>query len=190
MLTINNLKKGAIFMWRGEPYEVLKSSHSKMANEEAVMQVKIRNIRTKNVISTSFKHADKFEDVEISREKVKFIYSHRGEYVFCEANNPAARFSLTEDQVGDRGKFLKPNSEVEVVKFEDEIINIVLPIKIDFKVKEAPPGIRGDTAQGGKKTVVIETGAEVQAPLFINEGDVIRVNTDTGEYVERAEKGK
>ena len=188
MLDISDLKKGTIFLWRDDPYEVLKASHSKMANEEAVLQVKIKNIRTKNLITTSFKHSDKFEEADISREKVKFVYSHKGEYIFSAIDNPGARFSLKDEEIGDKSKFLKPNSEVEVVKFEDKVINIILPIKLDLKVKEAPPGIRGDTAQGGKKTVILETGAEVQAPLFIEEGDVIRVNTETGEYVERISK--
>ena len=188
MLDISDLKKGTIFLWRDDPYEVLKASHSKMANEEAVLQVKIKNIRTKNLITTSFKHSDKFEEADISREKVKFVYSHKGEHIFSAIDNPGARFPLKDEEIGDKSKFLKPNSEVEVVKFEDKVINIILPIKLDLKVKEAPPGIRGDTAQGGKKTVILETGAEVQAPLFIEEGDVIRVNTETGEYVERISK--
>ena len=110
--------------------------------------------------------------------------------MFCEVENPAIRFSLTADQVGEKSRFLKENMEVETVKFEGTIINIAIPIKVDLEVKEAPPSIRGDTSQGGKKTVVLESGAEVSTPLFIEAGDIIRVNTETGDYVERVTKGK
>jgi len=99
-----------------------------------------------------------------------------------------ARFSMKEKQLGDIAKFLKPNTEVLAYKFGDKIINIELPVKIDYKVVEAPPSYKGDTATGGSKTVKLENGLQIQVPMFINEGDVIRVNTSTGEYVERAEK--
>ena len=95
---------------------------------------------------------------------------------------------MKEKQLGDIAKFLKPNTEVLAYKFGDKIINIELPVKIDYKVVEAPPSYKGDTATGGSKTVKLENGLQIQVPMFINEGDVIRVNTSTGEYVERAEK--
>ncbi|MFH0791994.1 MAG: hypothetical protein V1905_02160 [bacterium] len=92
--------------------------------------------------------------------------------------------------IGDKAKFLKPNSEVEIVSFQDKTINVKLPIKMDLKVVEAPPAIRGNTAQGGAKIVIVETGAQIAVPLFINEGDTIRINTQTGEYTERIEKSQ
>ena len=92
--------------------------------------------------------------------------------------------------LGNIVHFLKPNTIVEALNFKDAILNITLPIKMDFKVVEAPPAIRGNTAQGGAKIVIVETGAQVVVPLFINEGDTIRINTTSGDYVERVEKGK
>jgi elongation factor P len=118
-----------------------------------------------------------------------FIYHNRGQYWFNDKGNPKNRFFLTEEVIGNAGQFLKAATEVKAFKFKGKIINIELPIKVDLKVTEAPPAVRGDTAQGGTKTVTLETGAKVNVPLFINEGDIIRVNTASGEYTERVEKG-
>lgn len=190
MLSINDLKRGTLFIWQQDPYEVLEADHLKLGRGGAVLQAKIRNLRTRSVLRQTFHPSDDFEEADIVKEKIKFIYSHRGEYVFSEVNNPSARFTLPEGVIGSKKLFLKTNTEVEALKFNGEVINIVLPIKVDLEVLEAPPGVRGDTAQGGKKSVSLETGAEVDAPLFIGAGDVIRVNTETGEYVERVTKGR
>ena len=96
------------------------------------------------------------------------------------------RFSFNEEQIGKQAKFFKPNSLVEGVIFNEKIINVVAPIKVQLKVKEAAPGIKGDRAQGGTKTAILESGAEIQVPLFIEEGDEIEINTELGEYVKRA----
>ena len=105
-------------------------------------------------------------------------------------DDPSKRFAFKEDIVGAAARFLKPNTEVMAVKFGDQIMNIQAPIKVDLKVKETPPGIRGDTAQGGTKVATLETGATVNVPLFVNAGDLVRINTETGDYVERMEKSK
>jgi elongation factor P len=105
-----------------------------------------------------------------------------------EIGKPSARFFLTNEVVGEAGQYLKQNTEIKAFKFKNKIINIELPIKTNLKVTEAPPAVRGDTAQGGTKAVVLETGAKINVPLFINEGDIVKVNTQTGEYVERVEK--
>jgi len=161
-----------------------------MQQRKPVAQTKIRNIITGKILSRNFQHMESFKEAEIEYKKVKFVYFHRDKFVFCDIQNPSARFELPAEIIGDKAKFLKPNSEVEVVSFQGKTINIRLPIKMDFKVIEAPPAIRGNTAQGGAKVVIIETGAQISVPLFVNEGDVIKINTETGEYVERVEKGK
>ena len=190
MINYNELKPGVVFILDGEPYEVMEFSFLRMQQRKPVAQTKIRNIITGKILSRNFQHTDSFESAEIEAKKVKFLYSHRDKFVFCEIQNPSARFELSAEIIGNRSKFFKTNSEVEVFSFKGEIINIKLPIKMEFKVVEAPPAIRGNTAQGGTKTVILETGAQIQAPLFINEGDIVRVNTQTGEYDERIEKGK
>jgi len=188
MINYNELKPGVIFILDGEPYEVLEFSFLRMQQRKPVAQTKIRNLITGKVLSRNFQHTESFQEAEIESKKVKFLYAHRDKFFFCEINNPAARFELSSEVIGEAAKFLKSNSEVEIMNFKDKIINVKLPIKIDFKVMEAPPAIRGNTAQGGTKIVKIETGAEVSVPLFINEGDIIRINIQTGQYTERVEK--
>jgi len=190
MLNYNELKPGAVFILGGEPYEVLEFNFLRMQQRKPVAQTKIRNLITGKILHRNFQHTENFEEAEIGYKKFKFLYSHRDKFVFCDTQNPSGRFELSAEIVGDKAKFLKPNSEVEIMSFQDKIINVRLPIKMDYKVIEAPPAIRGNTAQGGAKTVTIETGAQISVPLFINEGDIIRINTQTDEYVERVEKGK
>jgi len=190
MLNYNELKPGVVFILDGEPYEVLEFSFLRMQQRKPVAQTKIRNLITGKILNRNFQHTESFQETEIDYKKVKFLYSHRDKFTFCDIRNPSDRFELPAEIIGEKAKFFKPNSEVEVVSFQGKIINIRLPIKMDFKVVEAPPAIRGNTAQGGTKTVTIETGVQVAVPLFINESDIIRINTQTGEYVERVEKSK
>ena len=190
MFNYNELKPGTVFILDGEPYEVLEFSFLRMQQRKPVAQTKIRNIITGKILSRNFQHTESFQEAEIYYKKVKFLYSHRNKFIFCDIQNPSARFELPAEIIGEKAKFFKPNSEVEVVSFQGKTINIRLPIKMDFKVVEAPPSTRGNTAQGGTKTVTIETGVQVAVPLFINESDIIRINTQTGEYTERVEKGK
>ncbi len=185
MLSYTDLKKGVQFILEGEPYEVLESGQMKKAQRRPVMQTKIRNLITGSVFERNFQQGDAFEEAELKKFKAKFLYSHRGRYFFCEEGNPSERFDLSEEQIGQTAKFLKQNQVVEAVTFEGKIINISLPIKVQMKIKEASPGIKGDRAQGGTKTAVLETGAQIQVPLFVETGDVIEINTEKGEYVRR-----
>ncbi|MDP3953967.1 MAG: elongation factor P [bacterium] len=187
-LTSNDLKPKVFFIYEGQPWVVLESHHLKMQQRRPVVQTRMRNLINGKIIERNFQQSDNFEEADIARKTVKFIYANRGEFWFTELNDPSKRFKLTDEVLGDSSKFLKANIDIEAVMFNGEIINIELPIKIDYKVTEAPPAIKGNTAQGGVKQITIETGAVINAPLFINEGDVIRINTETGEYAERVEK--
>ena len=189
MLSINDLKNGILIKIDQDPYVVVSVKHLHMGRGGASIQTKIRNLKTGQVYERNFKPADEFEEAEVERTKSRFLYESRGQYWFDEISNPKNRFFLKSDEITESAQFLKPNLEVLAIKFSGEIINIELPIKADYKVIEAPPAIRGDTAQGGTKVVIIEGNAKISVPLFINEGDVIRINTQTGEYVERIEKG-
>lgn len=185
MLNYNELKPGTVFILDRQPYEVLEFSFLRMQQRKPVAQTKIKNLVTGKVLNRNFQHTDSFQEAEINYKKFKFLYNHRGKFVFCELINPSARLELPQESIGEQAKFLRSNSEVEMVAFENEIINVNLPIKMSFKVIEAPPSIRGNTAQGGTKQVKIETGAIVAAPLFIEQGDTIEVYTQTGEYTGR-----
>ncbi len=185
----NELKTGTLFIKDGAPYEVLDYQFVRMQQRKPVAQLKIKNLITGKTANYTAHQTDNFEEAEIEIVPVVFIYQSKGEYWFHEAGNPKTRFILKDDVVLEAGNFLKPNIELKAFKFGEKVINIELPVKMDFKVTEAPPALKGNTAQGGTKTVILETGAKINVPLFINEGDIVRINTTTGEYVERAEKG-
>lgn len=152
------------------------------------MQCKLKNLLNGNVYERNFAQSDIFEEAEMEKVDIKYLYNSKGNYFFCEKDDPSKRFSLTEKQISAVARFLKPNEIMEGISFEEKIINIVAPIKVQLKVKEAPPGVKGDSAQGGTKAVTLESGTEVQVPLFIEEGDVVEINTETGDYVRRVEK--
>jgi len=194
MLTYTDLKKGVLFVLDGAPYEVLDSHFLRMQQRKAVVQTKIKNLITGKIVDRNFQPSDSFEEAEVERSSAVFIYMRslpagRQEYWFHEEGNPKNRFALAGEMLGGSAQFLKPNMPVETLVFNDKVIGMKLPVKVDFKVTEAPPSIKGNTAQGGSKVVTLEGGAKVSVPLFVNEGDIVRVNTETGEYVERVEKG-
>jgi elongation factor P len=186
MLSYTDLTKGVLFILDGVPYEVIDSHFLRMQQRKAVVQTKIRNLITGKILDRNYQASDSFEEAEIERKQAVFIYEARGEYWFHEENNVKNRFSVSSEIIGDRGKFLKPGTKVSTILFDDKVIKVEIPIKMEFKVVEAPPSIKGNTAQGGAKQVTLEGGVKVNVPLFINEGDVIKINTETGEYVERA----
>jgi len=200
MINYNDLKPGTVFILDGQPYQVVEFSFVRMQQRKPVAQTKIKNLINGKVISRNFQHTESFQEAEIKYREVKFLYNHpdrkssisngtsRGKFVFCEISDPSKRFEIGEEQIGDAAKFLKQNSNIDVMEFEDKIVNVFLPIKMEFKVIEAPPSIKGNTAQGGVKAVKIETGASINVPLFVEQGDIIRINIQSGEYTERVEK--
>jgi len=189
-LEYNELKVGTIFTKNEDPnpYQVLEYAFIRMQQRKPVTQLKIKNLLTgKNQDYTAHQN-ETFREAEIEMMPVTFLYHSKDQYWFNETGNPKNRFFLTDAVVENMGLFLKANLEVKAYKFGDKFINIELPVKMEFKVTEAAPAVRGNTAQGGDKVVVLETGAKLTVPMFINEGDVVRVNTQTAEYVERVEK--
>lgn len=185
MLSYNEVRPGMVIEWEGGLYEVLEANFLRMQQRKPVMKVKMRDVLSGKVKETSFQPSDQMDEAEITRMPSRFLYENRGQYWFDEAKNPKNRFSLTADALSGKERFLKPNTEVTAMMWNEKLISIQLPIKMDFKVVSAPPAIKGDTASGGGKQVEIETGAKIMVPFFINEGDSVRVNTETGEYVER-----
>jgi elongation factor P len=185
MLTHTDLKKGVQFIFEGQPWEVLEAQAMKMAQRRPVIQSKIKNLIDGRMQEKNFQQGDVFEEADLGKKEIKFLYQNKGQYFFCEKDDPSKRFSFTEDQIGIQAKYLKPNEIVIGIIFEEKIINFNLPIKVQLKVKESPPGIKGDRAQGGTKAVILESGAEIQVPLFVEEGDTIEINTETGDYVRR-----
>ena len=172
----------------GDPYLVLTSAFSKKDRQKASNYVKMKNLRTGGVVDRTFHMADVLEEANIEKKDVKFLYENRGEYFFCDPENPKDRFSFGDDIVGDGAIYLKQNSVVEALVFDDTIMSILVPVKVELKVKEAAPAVKGNTSSGATKEVVLETGATVQVPMFIIEGDIVSINTESGLYTERVEK--
>ncbi|NDE68009.1 elongation factor P [bacterium] len=188
MLEYNEVVERKYIILDGQPYEVLTSHVFRKQQRKPVNATKLKNMVSGKVTEYSFHQSEKVQEAEIDTIDVKYLYVNRGEYWFCDPESPSKRFSVSEEVVGPQAKFLKPNTTVQQMKFGEQSLGFKLPIVVDLKVTEAPPSIKGDTASGGGKQVVLETGAVVTAPFFVNEGDVIRINTDTGEYRERVGK--
>ena len=196
MLAYNEILAKKFIVYEDAPYEVLDAHIFRMQQRKPVNQTKLKNLFTGKVTEITFHQADKVEEAEINTREIKYLYTNKAQFWFCEAGDPAKRFSYTSEVVGAGGRFLNPNSLVDALTWErgemgekgerGACIGMRLPIKVELKVIEAPPAIKGDTAKGGNKVVTLETGAMVNSPMFINEGDVVRINTETGEYVERA----
>ncbi len=169
----------------GEPWEVLDAHVFRKQQRKPVNATKLRNLISGRVTERSFHVSEKVEEAEIESRDVKFLYQNKGEFWFCDPEVPADRFKISESILGVQAKFIKKDSIVQALSFDDTIIGMKIPIKIDLMVTEAHPAVKGNTAQGGTKVVKVETGAELQVPMFIKEGEIIRINTETGEYAER-----
>lgn len=187
-LDYSDVRERRYIVLDGEPYEVLHSHVFRKQQRKPVNATKLKNLITGSVREHSFAQSDKVEEAEIESRSVTYLYSNRGEYWFCESSDKAKRFKLEPALVEDKLRFVKPNTNVDLLTFNERTIGIRGPIKVELKVKEAAPAVKGNTAQGGSKKVVLETGYELQVPMFVNEGDVLLLNTETGEYVERVGK--
>ena len=185
IIDFSDLKKGAILVWNNEPHEIMWSNFMRMQQRKPVMQVKMRDLISGKVVEYSFKSGERVDGADIEKKKTQYLYADiEGAHFMDQENYETIVIpkELSEDKVG----YLKEGEETILDFFDGKAISIELPIKIDLKVVETPPGIKGDTATGGTKPAKLETGISVNVPLFIKEGDKVRINTETGEYVERA----
>lgn len=185
LLEYNEVTEKKFIVLDGAPYEVITSHVFRKQQRKPVNATKLKNLLTGKVTEYSFHQSEKIEEAEIDEKDVKYLYTNRGEWWFADPQNPADRFKVPAEVVGPQGKFLKPNTIVKQYLFNEQPISFRMPITVDLKVVEAPPNVKGDTMTGGQKSVKLETGATINAPLFVNEGDIIRVNTETEEYRER-----
>lgn len=185
MLGITDLKNGTVIDYEGAPFMVINYQHSKMGRGGAVLRTKLRNLKTGALVDITFKGGDKFEAAALEKRTCSFLYKEGTGFVFMDSHN-FEQFNLSEEEVGERSRFLKEGGEVTILFYEGDPVNLDLPIKMDFEVIHTEPGVRGDTAQGGSKPATLETGVVITVPLFVKIGDVIRINTVEGTYVERA----
>jgi len=184
MLSISDIKIGTIFKYNGAPYQALFVNHSKQARSAAVLQAKIKNLINGNVIEKNFRSSDKFDEAEIVRKKASFLYRDGDKYYFMNEQD-YDQFFLEKQAIDGKEKFLTESLKVNVQYFDEQMIGIELPPKVELKVTEAPEGVRGDSTGNVTKTIELESGYRLNVPMFVKEDDKIRVNTETGEYVER-----
>jgi len=196
-LEYSEIREKKIIIYSGEPCEVIDSHVARTQQRKPQNQVKLKSLISGKTIAATFHVSESADEADIEKKEIMFLYHNRGEYWFCNPDDKSKRFKLDANLIGDTAvKFLKQNSNVIALVWDDgedskdnaglgKIIKIILPIKINFKVKDAPPAVRGDTSKGGNKIITLENGTTLNAPMFINEGDTVSINTETGTYVER-----
>ncbi len=186
MYVIAELKKGRAVVLDGDPYLITWNQFSKSARQGGVMATKMKNLKTGAVIQKTFQGSDKLEPADVGYRKVQYLYGDGDTFTFMDLQT-YDQFELDSDTVGDDAMYLTEGQEIDAMVFEDQPIGLNLPATIEVKVVETIPGVKGDTATGGTKPATIESGATINVPLFINEGDKVKVNTDSGEYMSRVE---
>ena len=193
IISYNEATIRKIIMHDGEPYEVLASHVFRKQQRKPVNATKLKNLLSGRVVEHSFQVSDKIDEADIGKKPVKFIYESKGEFWFHPEGTPAERFTIAGPLIGEKKQWMRPNDVYSAIIWtnedeEEQIIGVDLPVKIDLKVTESAPAVKGNTSGNATKMVKLETGAEIPVPMFINEGDLVRINTETGEYVGRAEK--
>jgi elongation factor P len=183
----SDFKKGLAIKYNNDTYTLVNYEFVNPGKGSAFTRAKLKNVKSQKVVEVTFKSGEHIDEANMEYKKCQYMYNDGSEYNFMD-NNSYEQFGVSAELVGEQGKYMMDNGEVTVVFVDNAPVSLQLPPKMEFKVIEAPPGEKGDTATGGTKPVTIETGAKVAAPLFIKEGDVIRVNTETGDYVERVNR--
>ncbi len=184
MIDVNELRKGVTFTMDNELYKVIDYQHHKPGRGKAIIRTKLRNLRTGSTLDKNFTSGDRVQDIRLDHQTVQYLYSDGEFYHFMDVET-YEQFPLPDAVLEDAKPYLVENTEIELSSYEGERLDVELPITVDLKVVEAPPGFAGDTAQGATKEVMLETGMVLQVPLFIQEGDVLRIDTRTARYVTR-----
>lgn len=188
VLSYNEITPKKVIIFNDDPYLVVSYHVFRKQQRKPVNITKLKNLKTGRVVENTFHVNETAEEADLENRNITFIYRKDNEYWFHNTGKPSERFSLEADLVGEQGKFLKDRAEVSAVVYEDEVIGIKIPIKLELKVTQAMDAVKGNTSSGAQKEVTLETGAVIMAPMFINEGDIVAVNTESGEYSERVSK--
>lgn len=183
--SLNSIRVGMNILVNEEPYQVMEASFMRTAQRKPVMRTKLKHLFNSKVLEQSFKPGDKVEEADMSRIKANYLYSDASGCHFMNQES-FEQFDFSKEILGEQVNYLTDGLEVNILNFNGQPITVELPNKVKLKITETPPGTRGDTATGGTKQATLETGLVVNVPLFIKEGEVVIVNTETGDYVERA----
>lgn len=184
MISTSEFRKGAKVELKGTPYEIIDFQHSKIGRGGAIVRTKLRNLKTGAVIEQTFKGGEKVDTPNLEERSMQYLYKQDEMYYFMDTAN-YEQAPLTMEQLGDTVNFLKENMVVKVLYHSGAPITVDLPIFVELMIAKTDPGFKGDTASGGSKPAVLETGASVKVPFHLNEGDIIKVDTRTSEYIER-----
>lgn len=184
LISTSDFRKGAKIDYRGEPCEILDFQHVKMGRGGALVRTKLKGLKTGSVFEDNFRSGEKFDSPELQDKEMQYLYEQDGLYYFMDKED-YEQVPLSAEQLGDAKKFLKENGSVSILSYKGEPISVEHPIFVELRVAETEPGFKGDTASGGGKPAVLETGASVKVPFHINEGDIVKIDTRTSEYIER-----
>lgn len=184
MISTGELKKGITIELDGELYQIVDWQHIKMGRGSAQVRLKLRDLRGGHTIERTFQAGEKFSRVRLDRHAVQFLYNDGDLYYFMDSET-FEQTMLGQEQLGDAINYLKEGMSLDILTYRDEPISVELPNSVELEVVETGPGFKGDTATAGNKPAKLETGITIQVPLFMNNGDIVRVDTRTGEYLER-----
>ncbi|MGE5404712.1 MAG: elongation factor P [Candidatus Saccharibacteria bacterium] len=184
MISVNDFRTGLTIEIDGAAWSVMDFQHVKPGKGAAFVRSKLKNVKTGQTVEKTFRAGEMVPRAHVDKRAMQYLYSADGEYHFMD-NESFEQVALTEEQLGDGLKWLKENMNIQVQVFQEQIIGVEVPNFVELQIVECEPGVKGDTATGGKKNATLETGAVVQVPLFVENGEMIRVDTRTGQYMER-----
>lgn len=184
MISVNDFRTGLTIELEGQAYQVVEFQHVKPGKGAAFVRAKLKNVKTGSVVEKTFRAGEKVPKAHLDRREMQYLYND-GEGYICMDNQTYDQISIPAEAIGDGVKWLLENMNIQVLFFQGNIIGVELPNFVELEVVETEPGIKGDTATGATKNATLETGAVVQVPLFVEKGDKVRIDTRTGEYLER-----
>jgi elongation factor P len=184
MISTSDFRKGAKIEYKGAPHEIIDFQHHKMGRGGAIVRTKLKNLRNGSIFDDSFKGGEKFQVPNLEEKSMQYLYNDGDHYHFMD-NESYEQMPLTLEQLGDVRKFLKENMAVKILLYGGEPLTVDLPMFVELKIEKTDPGFKGDTASGGSKPAVLESGATVKVPFHLSEGDIIKIDTRTSEYIER-----
>ena len=184
MLGLSDLRLGAVISINNEPYQIMFTQHIKVARGGAVVKTKLKNLISGSTLEKTFSGSDSIEEADMARRKANFLYEQDNDFFFMD-NEDFEQFQFSADVIGNAKDYLSEGQTVDVLVFNNQPVSIALPSKVTLEVSSAPEGIKGNTSGAATKAIILETGLQLRSPMFIKSGDKIKVNTETGEYVER-----
>ncbi|MDD4776162.1 MAG: elongation factor P [Syntrophomonas sp.] len=185
MISVNDFKTGVTVELEGQVYQVVDFQHVKPGKGAAFVRAKLKNVKSGGVVEKTFRGGEKLHRAHLDKRGMQYLYMDGEDYVFMDNDN-YEQLSIGREDMGDGVKWLKENMSIQVLMYQEQIMGIEMPNFVELEVVDTEPGVKGDTATGATKAARLETGASVQVPLFINTGDRLRIDTRTGEYMERA----